>query len=325
MDMNFAAINPEYGMIAAIIAGWLAFGYVVWWIGDRVVTRRRKMLAVRNSSSQGLAEEPSDVQASWFYDRIEKAIFDNDLAQKLLGKLERAGLEMKPSEFVGITGIISVALAITLALIFRFPGSQFIGLVLGIGGSWVYLESKCVRRLTAFNNQLPDALSLIVSALKSGTGFEHAALMVRDELPSPISDEFGRLLAEMGVGLSIEDVLKRMVSRVQSYDLELAAVAMIINRQVGGDLAAILDNIGGMIRDRVRLQREVSALTVEGRLSGIILLVIPFVLAGLITVINPGYLSVLFTDPIGKMLVAGAAVMQLIGIIIIRQILKIDY
>ncbi len=323
--MTIAAINPEYGLIAAIIAGWLAFGYAIWWVGDRVVSRRRKMLAIRSASAQRLTQERADVEESWFFDSIEKAVFDNSLARRLLDKLERAGLELKPSEFVGITGIVSLALAITLALVFRFPGSQFIGIILGVGGSWAYLESKYARRLAAFNSELPDALSLIASALRSGTGFEHAAMMVRDELPSPISDEFGRLLSEMRVGLPFEDALKRMVSRVQSYDLELAAVAMVINRQVGGDLAIILDNIGGMIRDRVRLEREVSALTVEGRMSGVILLVMPFVLATVILSINPGYLSVLLTDTIGRILIGSAVVLQVFGIFIIREILKIDY
>ncbi len=323
--MTIANINLQFGVVAAIIAGWLVLGYVVWWVGDRVVTRRNKMIAVRNASAQSLTQEPSGVKESWFFDRIEKAIFDNNLARKLLIKLERAGLELRPSEFVGITGIISLALAIILSLVLRFPGSQFIGIILGVGGAWAYLESRCARRLAAFNGQLPDALSLIASALRSGTGFEHAASMVRDELPSPMSDEFDLLLAEMGVGLPLEDALRHMVARVQSYDLELAAVAMIINRQVGGDLATILDNIGGMIRDRVRLEREVSALTVEGRMSGAILLAVPFVLAGLILYINPGYLSVLLVDTVGKILIGSAVVLQILGVLIIREILKIDY
>ncbi|MGI6295658.1 MAG: type II secretion system F family protein [Armatimonadota bacterium] len=323
--MTVAAINPEYGLVTAIIAGWLVLGYVVWWVGDRVVTRRRKTLAMRSASAQRLTEEPAGVEESWFFDSIESVVFDNNLTRKLLVKLERAGLELKPSEFVGITGAISLALAITLALVLRFPGSQFVGLIVGVVGAWAYLESKCARRLAAFNSQLPDALSLIASALRSGTGFEHAALMVRDELPSPMSDEFARFLNETGVGLPFEDAMKRMVTRVQSYDLELAAVAMIVNRQVGGDLATILDNIGGMIRDRVRLEREVSALTVEGRMSGTILLVMPFVMAGLILTVNPGYLTVLLTDTIGKILMAGALVLQVLGIVIIREILKIDY
>ena len=110
-----------------------------------------------------------------------------------------------------------------------------------------------------------------------------------------------------------------------SYDLELSAIAVVVNRQLGGSLSEVLDNISGVIRDRVRLDREVSALTVEGRMSGVILFILPFVLAGLIYVLNPAYVKVLFTDPVGLRFVAGAIVLQIVGGFIIRSILKIDY
>lgn len=133
------------------------------------------------------------------------------------------------------------------------------------------------------------------------------------------------MLADTEVGIPLEDALARMVDRMGSYDLELSAIAVVVNRQLGGSLSEVLDNISGVIRDRVRLDREVSALTVEGRMSGVILFILPFVLAGLIYVLNPAYVKVLFTDPVGLRFVAGAIVLQIVGGFIIRSILKIDY
>lgn len=308
-------------LIAAIIVGFIVAGYVLWWIGDRIITRREKALALGGGPLPSVApdQEASTIEG------LDKALSSNEWTRKLLLKLMRAGLGLRPTEFVGITGGISLLLAVVLALLVDVPYIQFLGLAIGVAGSWIYLESRCARRLAAFNMQLPDALSLIGAALRSGAGFDRAAALVRDEMPAPISDEFGKMLAEVRVGMPLEDSLARMVDRVRSYDLELAMVAVTVNRQVGGNLAEVLDNICGMVRDRIRLEREVSALTVEGRMSGIVLLILPFAVAGLISALNPDYLSVMFTSALGQMLVGTAILLQIVGALIIRGILKTDY
>jgi tight adherence protein B len=308
-------------LIVAIVAGFILAGYVLWWVGDRVLVRRDKTFALGGDSRP--TADPT--QEPPLLETLDKALSSNEWVRRLLMKLMRAGVGLRPSEFVGITGGISLLLAVVLALLVHFPGIQFLGLAIGIAGAWIYLESKCARRLTAFNIQLPDALSLIGSALRSGAGFERAAALVRDEMPSPISDEFGRMIAEVRIGVPLEDSLARMVGRVRSYDLELATVAVTVNRQVGGNLAEVLDKICGMIRERVRLEREVSALTVEGRLSGLVLLILPFVVAGLIITLNPSYLSVMLTNSLGQMLIAAAIALQLVGALIIHGILRTDY
>ena len=144
-------------------------------------------------------------------------------------------------------------------------------------------------------------------------------------MPAPISDEFGRMIAETRVGVPLENSFAHMVDRVKSYDLELVMVAVTVNRQAGGNLAEVLDNTSRMIRERIRLQREVSALTVEGRMSGIVLLIMPYVLAGFILMLNPGYLSIMFTSFFGQALIAAAVVLQILGTLIIRGILRTDY
>lgn len=296
-------------VILAIVAGFVLAGYLLWYF----VLRWRNIVPPEPKPPK----PPKPPIFAWL-DSME-------WARRLLMKLMRAGVGLKPSEFVGITGGLSLVLAVVLYLIVRVPGILFLGLALGIVGSWIYLESSCARRLAAFNIQLPDTLSLISAAVRSGASFDRAAALVRDEMPPPIADEFGRMLAETSVGVPLEDSLAHMVDRVRSYDLELVIVAVTVNRQVGGNLAEVLDKIGSMIRERIRLQREVSALTVEGRMSGIVLLIAPYVVAGLILMLNPNYLSVIFTKPLGQALIAGAFVLQILGALIIRAILRTDY
>ncbi|NLN76917.1 MAG: type II secretion system F family protein [Armatimonadetes bacterium] len=322
MTMPLALAKSSYGLIAAIIAGWLLAGYAIWWIGDRINRRRSKDQAVK----AGIPGEAADRVEDEADEELSRGAIADGWARRLMVKLDRAGLELKPSEYVGISSAVSILLAVIFALwLKKLPGMQFIGLLAGILASWAYLENRCAKRVVAFNNQLPDALSLIASAMRSGAGFERAAAMVRDEMPKPISDEFRVVLADMRVGLSLDDSLKRMVDKMCSYDLELVTVAVTINRQVGGNLSMVLDNISSMIRQRVRLEREVSALTAEGRMSGVILSLLPFLLTGVLFYMSPDYASVLFTNTVGQILVGCAITLQIVGILIIRSILKTDF
>lgn len=319
--MTIAFNYSDFALALAIAGGCLIVGYIIWWVGDRAIIRARKRRAVVGSQPADSDESEDKALFNW----LDNVVFGHYWARGLMVKLERAGLNLRPSEFVALASGVCLVLALLFGLMLKFSGSQFIGLLVGIIVSWAYLQNKCARRLAAFNGQLPDALTLISSAVRHGAAFERAAALVQEEMPAPISEEFGRMLADTEVGIPLEDALARMVDRMGSYDLELSAIAVVVNRQLGGSLSEVLDNISGVIRDRVRLDREVSALTVEGRMSGVILFILPFVLAGLIYVLNPAYVKVLFTDPVGLRFVAGAIVLQIVGGFIIRSILKIDY
>jgi len=186
---------------------------------------------------------------------------------------------------------------------------------------WVLWRRK--KRLKAFAAQLPDALDMLARALRAGQSLSAGFGLIAKEMPEPISKEFGRVFEEQNLGVSVEESLRDLTHRVPNLDLKFFATAVILQRQTGGDLAEILDKIGHLIRQRFQIWGQVQALTGEGRLSGVVLLALPIFLFFVVYYLNPDYLMVLFTDPLGKKMMAGAIVMQIIGALVIRKIVNI--
>ncbi len=186
---------------------------------------------------------------------------------------------------------------------------------------WVLFRRK--RRLKAFASQLPDALEMLSRSLRAGQSLGFGFNMVSEEMSPPIGKEFGRAFEEQNLGVPLEETLKSLTDRIPNLDLKFFATALILQRQTGGDLAEILDKIGALIRDRFRIWGQVQALTGEGRLSGVVLLALPFVLFIAVYQLNPDYIMVLFTDPMGKKMLAVVIFMQVLGALVIRKIVNI--
>ncbi|OHB72072.1 MAG: secretion protein [Planctomycetes bacterium RBG_13_63_9] len=186
---------------------------------------------------------------------------------------------------------------------------------------WVLFRRK--RRLKAFAAQLPDALEMLARSLRAGQSLGFGFHMVASEMSDPISREFNRVFEEQNLGIPLDETLEGLTHRVPNLDLKFFAIAVILQRQTGGDLAEILDKIGSLIRDRFRIWGQVQALTGEGRLSGVVLLALPFVLFVAVYQLNRDYIMVLFTDPMGRKMLAIAIIMQIIGALVIRKIVNI--
>ena len=197
-----------------------------------------------------------------------------------------------------------------------------VGLLMGsLPLMWLLLRRK--RRLKAFAAQLPDALEMLARTLRAGQSLAFGFNMVATEMPLPISKEFGRVFEEQNLGIPLDESLRSMTDRIPNLDLKFFVTAVILQRQTGGDLAEILDKIGDLIRDRFRIWGQVQALTGEGRLSGVVLLALPFVLFIAVYQLNPDYVMVLFTDPMGTKMLAVAVIMQILGALVIRKIVNI--
>jgi tight adherence protein B len=186
---------------------------------------------------------------------------------------------------------------------------------------YVYLKKK--RRMEKFQRQLPDALDLIARALKAGHAFTGGLKMVGDELEEPVGTEFEKTLHEINFGSGIPEALKGLTQRVDCPDLRFFIISVIIQRETGGNLAEILGKIAYLIRERFKLQSRVHVLASEGKLSAIILIAIPFVIALALSVLNPVYIKTLFVDPVGKVLVAFALIMMAIGIVVMKRMIEI--
>lgn len=180
------------------------------------------------------------------------------------------------------------------------------------------------RRVMLFNSQIVDSLLIMANSLRAGFSFIQAVEVVQREMPPPIGREFGRTFQELSLGTPVEEALTGLVRRVKSEDLSLVVTAVLIQRQVGGNLAEVLDKIAHTIQERVRIQGEIRSLTAQGRLSGTIISVLPIFLIFFMLLVNPGYIGVLFAEPLGRVMLCAAAVAELLGWFFIRRIVRIS-
>jgi len=225
---------------------------------------------------------------------------------------------------LAITSGILAAMGMSVGVVARLhPG--FLPLV-GIAMAflpimWLLVRRK--RRLKAFAAQLPDALEMLARTLRAGQSLQFGFNMVSTEMPQPISKEFGRVFEEQNLGVPMDESLRDLSNRIPNLDLKFFVTALLLQRQTGGDLAEILDKIGELIRDRFRIWGQVQALTGEGRLSGVVLIILPLVLFAAVYQLNPEYIKVLFTDPMGTKMLVIAVFMQILGALVIRKIVNI--
>ena len=236
---------------------------------------------------------------------------------------EQADTSLTIPKFMMISGILAVG-GFGLSLVVHIHPA-LVPLVVLFTGSlpllWLRMRRK--RRLKAFATQLPDALEMLARSLRAGQSLAFGFNMVSTEMPPPINKEFGRVFEEQNLGIQFDDTLRGMTERIPNLDLKFFVTALVLQRQTGGDLAEILDKIGSLIRDRFRIWGQVQALTGEGRLSGVVLLALPFVLFIAVYQLNPDYIMTLFRDPMGTKMLAIAVAMQIVGALVIRKIVNI--
>lgn len=239
-------------------------------------------------------------------------------------KMQQAGWPLLGSEFqVVLLGCGTIG-TIVLGLLTMTPLNAVLGFAAGCLVCLMVLSVSIQRRQKAFINQLGDMLTMIANALRAGFSFMQALDHIANEMDDPVKSEVRRVVMDVNVGLPLEDALNNMTERINSPDFNLVVAAVLIQRQVGGNLAQILDTISETINERVRMRREISALTAQGRMSGMVLGCLPFGLAIILQIISPGYLEPLFSNLMGQAALAGAGVLMLIGFVVIRKIVNIE-
>jgi len=239
-------------------------------------------------------------------------------------KLAQADVLLRPMEFRLIL-LASTGAGLLLGILWR-KGIPLLALLTFIGYllPTLWLDVRRRARRLALSRQVPDALATISHALRAGYGLTQGIQAVASDLPRPISTECGRLLRELGMGLSVEEALQSLADRTQSEDLGIAVTGILINREVGGNLAELLDQIAETIRERVKLQNHIRILTVQGKISGVVAGLFPTFMALLIYALNPRYEAVLFMTPLGLTAIAVALTMQIIGGLIVWRIVNIE-
>jgi tight adherence protein B len=188
---------------------------------------------------------------------------------------------------------------------------------------FVYLYIKKNNRMRKFERQLPEALEMIARALKAGHAFPGGLKMASEEFDDPVGTEFERTLEEINFGVGVPEALKNLAARVDCTDLKFFVISVIIQRETGGNLAEIMDNLAHLIRERFKLLGRVRVLAAEGKISAIVLISIPILIAIYFYFVQPAYVSLLFTDAIGRMMVTTAVIMMVIGSLVMRKMIKI--
>jgi tight adherence protein B len=285
--------------------------------GERMVAGRIKKI----SEIKKKMTENRQVEHSGLLRKLLSAVSGIFIARRLGKlvdkKLEEADILLSGGEFV----VIVVALFIISSLFsFIITLNTITSIVIGfIAGAVPFftVDSARVKRMANFNAQISDALTIMANSLRSGFSFLQAMDMVQRELPDPIKKEFFRTFREINLGTSTEEALQNLVKRVGSDDLDLVITAVLIQRQVGGNLAETL-------RERMRVKREVRTLTAQGRISGLIIQLLPAFLAAFLFFTNRPYIMELFTDRLGQIMLTVALVNEAIGIYLIRKIVDIN-
>lgn len=237
--------------------------------------------------------------------------------------LEQADTKVTVPKFLAMSaiagGLLGSACFVSQFTMYLAP----IGFALGAAIPFGCMHFIRGRRLGKFGKSLPEALELMGRALRSGHSLGAGMHLCSTEMKGPLAKEFYRCYEQQNLGIPLEQSLRELTERVPNVDLRFFATAVILQRQTGGDLAEILDKIGYLIRERYKIWGQVQALTGEGRLSGIVLLALPPVLFIVMYRLNPEYVMTLFTDELGRKMLAGAIVMQLLGALVIKKIITI--
>jgi tight adherence protein B len=249
---------------------------------------------------------------------------DSSLGGKLRVKIERSGVDTTPGA-IGAACLGGGVIGFFLATM--FTGQPLAALLAGVCGALApvaWLKYKASRRLKRFEEQFPEALDLLSRAIRAGHAFQTAMGMVADELPAPVGPEFKKTFDQQNFGLPLKEALNELADRVSLLDVRFFVTAVLIQRDTGGNLAEILDNLAHVVRERFKVLRQVRVHTAHGRFTGYVLLGLPAFLACALMFINPEHMGLLFKERMGQMMVMAAVVMQTIGFFWIRQVIKIE-
>ena len=312
---------------AAFALGWLLLGTAVRAKKDREVAAR--MAAV---SGVGQAGQPVAVQAEgaqgWIPERVTKFgkrfADSRGFSERLDAELESAGVKVRSGEFVVLSAVAFVVGTVVGAAILRAGLlALVVGAACGMGPS-LALRMSLRKRTEKMREQLPDVLTIMASSLRAGHSFMQALDTVAREIPQPAAIEFQRVVAEIRLGRPTDDALEALSARVGSADFRWAVLAVNIQREVGGNLAEILDSVADTLRERAMMRRQIQVLTAEGRLSAWVLTGLPIAIGVYMFAVNPDYIGLLFSTRLGLFMLGTAVILLVLGIFWMRKIVDID-
>lgn len=307
----------------------LAFAFIMSnLLGNRTLTRRinqlsdRKTLSVQSEQS---IEDRKTIKLMDMIRRFAKNIRTTEKTRnKIEGVLESAGIPLKVEEFITIR-VILFGVSTVLALFIGIP--FMISILIGFLGwqlPFVILKRKKEKRIALAGSQLPQALEIMSSAMKSGFSFMQAMQQVAKEVSDPIGVEFYRTIKDINFGMPMNIAFENLQKRVPNKDLEIVTTAILIQRSTGGNLSQILETIHETITERVKMKDELKALTAQGKMSALIITLLPVGLGLLLSVMNPEYFTPMFQHPVGWILIIGGIISGVLGWIFINKVVSVE-
>ncbi len=255
---------------------------------------------------------------------LDLAIGGTARGSKITAWIEQSGTKATLSAVLLVSFFLGIAAAVGVFVLTRTLPAVPAGFIAGFGLPFLVLRIKRTRRMRAFEEQFPEALDLIARALKAGHAFATGLKMAADELHEPVGPEFRKTFDEQNFGLALKDALDNLTVRIPLLDVRFFATAVLIQRETGGNLSEILENLAHVVRERFKILRQVRVYTAHGRLTGYVLLALPAVLGIALMFINPEHMDLLFRERMGQMMLLACGGMQTCGYLWIRQIVKIE-
>jgi len=321
MEITLAFVT--FGIVGLIL--FLGFGLAG---GTRKNVIGRRLEAIERGVGRSGAGSPQlkllrdEVMSS--VPRLNRLLLRASWAGRIRVYTAQAGLEILPGKLILTSAVLGLGPYIVVPY---FYPNRVVAIAVGLLGAalpWLYVSFKRSARLRAFEKNFPEAVDLLGRAVRAGHAFTTGLEMVATELPEPVAGEFKLVFDEQSFGLPLRDALANFAERVPIVDVRFFVTALLIHKETGGNLAAILDDLAAVIRDRFRLLRDVRVRTAQGRLTAGILIALPPAMILLMRTVNPDYVNVLFTDPIGPYLLGGAALLQIIGSFFLWRIVNIQ-
>ena len=311
-------------VVALVMGTYAAIAYLPGFLATREMDKRLKdVSSFRVEETEG-GESIVRAQQQGPLPAIDKMLKSAAIGKRIDRLIDHSGVQTTPSAL--IVGSLCAGLAgFLLAMLFSpQPAFRPLAALAGMAAPIMWLKHKAHVRLKRFEEQFPEALDLLSRALRAGHAFQTAMGMVADELAEPVGPEFKKAFDQQNYGLPLKDALNELADRVDLLDVRFFVTAVLIQRDTGGNLSEILDNLAHVVRERFKILRQVRVHTAHGRFTGYVLLGLPAFLAIALMYLNPEHMGVLFREPIGQMMVIATVIMQTIGFFWIRQVIKIE-
>jgi tight adherence protein B len=312
-------------------SGTIVIGYgLVAWLPGRMAQRR---IEARVAGLSLIPPEPEEKSASAsivkrqvigalpILDRLARRMH---WGERMAGLISQSGVHVGVSTIMLLSAGLALVVGIAAAVLSRIPWTFVPAALAAATVPTLVLMKKRTKRLARFEEQFPEALDLLSRAIRAGHAFTTAMGMVADEAPDPIGPEFKKTFEEQNFGIALKDALTNLAERVPIIDVRFFVTAVLIQRETGGNLSEILDNLSHVVRERFKILRQVRVYTAHGRMTGYVLLALPAALAITLMFINPEHMGVLFKEHMGQVMLVGTIVLQTIGFVWIRQVVKIE-